>query len=345
MRLPWEWLYIGSKKGVEARVIPARGIPCAFILTGKLRRYFSLATLAAPFLITIGIIQAWVVLRKFKPHAVFCSGGYVSFPVAWAARLSRIPVILHEQTVSMGLSNRLISRFARKILLSYPSTVSQCERGVCAVVGNPVRPSLLNGDKEKGLSLLGFTGREPVVLVLGGAQGCHFLNNAILTEISKWLEMCQLVIATGENPDLHLWKTRESQLSTSQRRNLRIFPYISDELGDILKAADLVISRSGAGTIAELIAVGKPGILVPLPQSAGGEQKKNAQLLEKAGGAIVLDQAGTSPEMLFSTVQGLLGDHERLQTMVEGVATISSGDSAMRIIGEIMTVVSSGRHL
>ncbi len=338
--IDWQLMYIGSRQGMEVKIMPETGIRTAFIPSGKFRRYLSWRNLLSPFELLAGIWQAIRLIRSFRPQVLFSTGGHVSVPVVLAARWCRIPIVIHEQTLVPGLANRLAARYARRILLSYPQTVSHFERGKCVVTGNPVRTLILSGSREKGRQLLELTERLPVVLVMGGAQGAHFLNMQVIGQLSAWLDVCQLILITGDNADHAAAQEAKKQLTPEERSRFRLFSYVTGELGDLYAASDLVIARAGAGTIAELIALAKPSLLVPLPLSAKQEQQRNAELLERNGGACVFYEAADQEQDLLSVSRLLISDREKIEAMALALRSLQQEGAVEKIMHEINGVLS-----
>ena len=290
-----EILYLGSGKGPEAKMIPEMGITGVSykaVATGKLRRYFSWQNFVDFFKIPVGIVQSWFALRKFKPAVVFSKGGYVSIPVTYAAHFLKIPIVLHESDITPGLANRLAAKKADVICLAYEESKKHFEGNKrdgrngqkIVVTGNPVRESLFEGSKEKGLKFAGFTGSGLVgkdlrtILVMGGSQGAQAVNEVVFTTAERLLENYRIlhICGKGKMPTdfdfVGKWKDR-----------YRAFEYVNKEIADLYAITDLVIARSGANTLVELDALGIPAILVPIGSSASrGEQMLNAKSYKKS---------------------------------------------------------------
>jgi UDP-N-acetylglucosamine--N-acetylmuramyl-(pentapeptide) pyrophosphoryl-undecaprenol N-acetylglucosamine transferase len=339
---PLELLYIGSVAGVERRTMLEMGVPYVAIQTGKLRRYLSPQTpIDLLFRLPLGGVQALRAVRRFRPDAIFSTGGYVCVPTVAAGRLMAVPSLTHEQTALVGLANRVAGRFATRIAVSYPQSARYFPPGKTIITGNPMRPSILNGDGRHAAALLGFDPTVPTLYVTGGAQGSHAINMAVHAALPRLLECCQVVHQCGQGPDgsgadLRMLEQAREELPAELQARYRVQAYVGDELGDIYALVSLVVGRAGAGTVNELANLGKPSILVPLPGAAGGEQEANARALEKEGGAITLLESDLTPDSLVEMVCSLIRDEERLAGMRAGASRLSTAGAADKIVDELL---------
>lgn len=327
--------WIGSRRGVEARRAPEAGLAFHAIPTGKLRRYWDWQNVPDLSLrVPAGFAQSWRLLRRLKPRLLFATGGFVALPPALAARMLRIPVVVHEQTAVPGLANRVAARFARRVALTFPLTGGDIAAERTVITGNPLRPELVGGSREAGCRLLGFEPAQPVVYFTGGSQGSHKLNRTLGTVLAPLLERTQLVHQCGDHPttgDRAWLEAAAARLPAALGRRYALRPYIGAELRDIFAAADLVVGRSGAGTVNECCQLGRAALYVPLPGTSGDEQTANARLVEAAGGAAVLPQISLTPERLLEAVTRLLADRAELARMGERARALAVPDAADRI--------------
>jgi len=327
--------WIGSRFGVEARRVPAAGIAFHTISTGKLRRYWDWEN--APDLLwraPSGVVQSWRLLRRLRPALLFATGGFVALPPALAARTLGIPIVVHEQTAVPGLANRIVARFARRIALSFPTNDPGLPAGRTIVTGNPVRPEVLRGSREAACRRFGFDPALPIVYVTGGAQGAHRINRAVGEVLASLLDMAQVIHQCGDNAETadHAWLARRAQsLPGEGRRRYALLTYVGDELGDVYAAADLVVGRSGAGTLNECVNLGKPALYIPLPGASGDEQTANARLVAAAGGGVLLPQSELTGWALLERVRTLIGDRDLLRAMGARARTLAVPDAADRI--------------
>jgi len=292
-RRGWEIHYIGSRKGMEKKLLLETGIPYHPITTGKLRRYLSLKNLSDPFRVLSGLFQAFLLLKKINPHIVFAKGGFVSVPVVVAARLRSIPVILHESDFTPGLANRLSLPFAAVACASFPETMKYLPAKKAVLTGNPIRQTLFSGVKEKGLALCGFSPDRPVLLVAGGSLGSAQINR-LLRSILPELNRFQVV---------HLCGKGQLDRSLEKREGYCQFEFLGPELPHVLAAADICVARAGANFLFELLALKKPHLLIPLPKTVSrGDQILNAQSFARRGFSLVLPEEKATGETLKNQI-------------------------------------------
>ncbi len=309
--------YIGSN-GIESTLVPSRGIPFYSIPVGKLRRYFSFQNLLDIFKIAAGTASAFSILARRKPNVVFSKGGFVSVPVAVAAWLLRIPVVTHESDLSPGLATKIVSKFAKKILYTFPETAKYLP--VNAVhVGTPIREELFQGKATEATKLCGF-GLEarPTILVMGGSQGAGKINHV--------LEECLPELVTRFNI-IHL--TGPGKSSTFSHPAYCGFEYVDDEMKDLLSLADVVVSRSGANSIFELLALRKPMMLIPLLAGSRGDQVLNAEAFSKHGWASVVDESNLTADLFKKNLHDLIQNSGK---MVLAQSTFAQADSTEHIL-------------
>ncbi|MFF0087881.1 glycosyltransferase [Streptomyces canus] len=354
-----EVLWIGAKSGLEARVAPAEGIPFTPVATGKIRRssnplkMLSAANVRDMARVPLGVAQARKAIAAFRPDVVLATGGYVAVPAGLAARMCGRPLVLHEQTVRLGLANRKLAGSATRIAVSSESTLellSEEARSIAVVTGNPVRPEVLSGHGQKAveaLGLRGFDGRRPTVYVTGGAQGAQQINT-VVAEVLPWLlEHANVIHQCG--PDhVEGLRQRAASLTAQSAGRYYVSGFIGQELPDVLALADVVISRSGAGTLAELTALGKAAVFIPLATSAGNEQAYNARHLQEAGAAVALEGEVTAQRMQ-DALGPLLADARLRQAMGERARAHGRPDAADRLVDVILSAAEgftagAGKH-
>ena len=291
--------YIGS--GAEWRYLEGEDVPYFAIASGKLRRYFSWRNLWDLFRILGGLMQSYRLLGRIRPAVVFSKGGYVSLPVVLAGWLRRLPVVAHESDCSPGLANRLAMPFLAALCTSFPMTRPKGLRGELLHTGSPVRPELLAGSAQRGRALLNAPPGQPVVLVTGGSLGAQFLNALVRSAAERLTEHCCLVHVCGPGKRTDL-----------QRPGYHQFEYVGAGWGDLLAAADLVVSRAGANSLFELLTLGKPNLLIPLPRAASrGDQIENAAYAAGAGYSRVLRQEALDADRLVDAVAEMLAERVR----------------------------------
>ncbi len=318
--------YIGGK-GIEQTLITEKKIPFYCISTGKLRRYFDLKNLTDLFRIAAGFFQSLFILIRIRPAVVFSKGGFVSVPVVWASALLRIPVIIHESDITPGLANRLSIPFAKKICYSFEETANYLPKNKRINTGLPIRQELLNGTKDKGMELCHFSGNKPILLIIGGSQGSVTINTVIRESLPSLLQAYNICHLCGKG---NLGSAVE---------NYTQFEYVKDELAHLLAAADLVISRSGATTLFELLALQKPSLLIPLGAGSRGDQVLNARSFEKMGFSRVLLQDALTSVTLVESVDEAFAQRDEMADAMKKFNTLQSGTE--KIIMLIKEVIST----
>ena len=318
----WEISYIGSDSGLEEQLVAPCGLRYFGVRPGKLRRYWSFDNLVDAFRVPLSVLQVFGLLGRIRPDVVFSKGGFVAFPVVVAAWLRRIPVVAHESDLSPGLANRLTLPFIASLCVNFDATRVNARRVIHT--GTPVRESLVRGDRERGLIATGFSGERPILAVVGGSLGAERLNLIVREAVSALTSAFDVLHVCGAG------KVDPSYLGTAgyEQRD-----FVGDEWGDILAAADLVVSRSGANSLYELLILRKPNLLVPLPASASrGDQIENAAYAESAGFSMVVAEAELTPELLVDRVTAL---HCDSLSWRERLDTFQTPDSTGLIIAEL----------
>jgi len=339
-------LWVGLRESLEAKIAQRAGIPFRAIVTGKLRRSPNPRELARnvadAFRIPLGVLQAVATVARTRPTVVLSTGGYVSVPIGLAARLFGVPYLLHEQTLALGLANRILARVATRILLSHEPSLqylSARARTRAVVTGNPIRPGILSGDPARGRTAYGLDPALPLVLVTGGAGGAQQVNRMLTGALPDLLQYCQIVHQCGSQGYDEV-KQAAAALPAQLTGRYHVVEFIHDELPDLLAAAQLVVCRSGAGTIAELTALGKACILVPYPFAAADEQRVTARHLAQHGAAIMLDGVDATPQRLATTIRELLADQPRRAALAAAAATHGRPDAADSVVAEILSAAA-----
>lgn len=337
-----EFLFIGSRGHFESESMAAEGIPAQYVLTGKLRRYFSVLNFIDPFKVPLGFIQALWKLFVYMPDAVFAKGGSASVPVVLAAWVYRIPIIIHDSDAVAGRANRFLASFATRIAIAYPGARTYFPESKTALTGNPVREEILRGEAARGAASLGLTLEKPVLLVLGGSQGATLLNESLLHILPELLRAgIKVVHQTGrENYAAIAEIRREHGLDAAASGYVARDFFSAVELADVLALASVVLSRAGASSIAELAATKKAVILVPLSSAANDEQRMNAYDIAKIGGAAVLEESNLGEHILLQKITELMQDAALRSALGERIHQFYHPDAAEAIATGIRTVMS-----
>ena len=286
--------YIGSYNGIERRLIEDAGIPYDGISSGKLRRYFDIKNFSDPLRVLKGYGQAKRLMKQYRPDIVFSKGGFVSVPVVLAAKHYKIPVIIHESDMTPGLANKICIPAAKKVCCNFPETLNYLPKDKAVLSGSPIREELLTGDRLSGLQYAGLSANRPVILVIGGSLGSVTVNHAVRSILPKLLSQFQVIHICGKG------NLDESLIGTSGYVQ---YEYVDKPLRHLFAAADLIISRAGANSICEILALRKPNILIPLSAAASrGDQILNANSCAKQGFSTVLEEEVLTSDTLYQAV-------------------------------------------
>lgn len=300
----WEVHYIGSYQGIERELIePIKGVTYHGISTGKLRRYFDRENFKDPFRVLKGTLQSYRLLKKIRPQVVFSKGGFVAVPVVTASKLCRIPALIHESDLTPGLANKLAAPFARKVLVTFPETRNDFPKDKAEWIGAVIRDDLFKGDREVGYRLCECTNSKPVMLVMGGSIGSEKINNVVRKNLDSLLDSFHIIHICGKGKVARNFR----------RYGYAQFEYVTDELKDLLAITDLVVSRAGANSIYEFLALKKPMLLIPLSREASrGDQILNARSFEKQGFARVLEEEELTEERFVSEIHKLFEQKDEI---------------------------------
>ncbi|MDW0113728.1 undecaprenyldiphospho-muramoylpentapeptide beta-N-acetylglucosaminyltransferase [Sporosarcina saromensis] len=314
----YEIHYIGSHDGIEKELIEGRHKEVTYhaIQSGKLRRYFSMKNFTDPVRVGAGALQAFAILRKLKPEIVFSKGGFVSVPVVLAAKLAKVPVVVHESDVTPGLANKLALPFSNHIFTVFEQTLEYVPAGKATCTGAVIRPEIFTGDRNEGLRIARLSGTKPVVIVMGGSQGSAILNEAVRKDLDELLEMFEIIHLCGKG---NIDETLEHLTGYTQ------FEYVTEGLPHLLAAADFAVSRAGSNAIFELLSLLKPMLLIPLSAAKSrGDQLVNASLFQSLGIANVVKEEELERERLVVCLEKLLQNQQQLHTKMVKVANTKS---------------------
>lgn len=293
----YEIVYIGSHNGIEKELIEKENIKYYGISSGKLRRQLSLKNFTDGFRVLKGYKDAKRILKKEKPDIVFSKGGFVTVPVVYAASSLKIPCVIHESDLTMGLANKLCSRKADKICCNFEKTMGFLDKNKAVLTGQPIREELFEGDSERGRKFLQINNNKPVLLIMGGSLGAKAINDVIYSNIDFLLKKYNVVHICGKG---------KMNTEFLYKDGYKQFEYVDKELSDILKTVDIVISRAGANAISELLALHKPNILIPLSRAASrGDQILNANEFEKKGYSIKIEEEDLNIDKLLEELNKL----------------------------------------
>lgn len=320
----YEIQYIGTKEGIEKKIIQRENIKYHSISSGKLRRYFDIKNFSDPFKVLKGVLDAAIIIRKEKPNVVFSKGGFVSVPVVIAAYLNKVPVVSHESDITPGLANKITAPYCAKVCVTFPESIKNIKAGKAVLTGTPIRQQITEGSKIKGLKFCGFENTKPMLFVIGGSLGSQVINENVRNCLDILLKTFNIVHICGKG---------NMNKSFEHLKGYKQFEYIQDELPDVMNAADIVISRAGANVIFELLSLKKPALLIPLSKkSSRGDQILNAASFKKSGYSIVLFEEDLNKENLINKIEELYKDKSKYVKNMENSPSLNGVISVIKII-------------
>lgn len=338
-----EILFIGATGHMETELVPREGFDIKTVNITNIKREISLEGLKHNFKTVKNVLtstsEAKTILRQFRPDVVLGTGGYVCYPVLKAAHSMKIPTVVHESNAVPGLTTKMLSSTANKILVGFEESKQYYRNPEKVIVtGTPVREDFRNFDKFAARKKLGIDPEKPLVVSVWGSLGAAFMNKTMVGFIDKALgnPFFSLIHSAGKNGyGAMLNEMEKADVKDAKQNGMEIREYIYD-MPLIMTAADLVMCRSGASTLSELTVLGKPVILVPSPNVTNNHQEKNARVLEKAGAAVLIPESDITSDKLLGAVSLLLSRPETLEAMSEQMKKIGVGDATERIANIVL---------
>ncbi|WP_438348474.1 undecaprenyldiphospho-muramoylpentapeptide beta-N-acetylglucosaminyltransferase [Paenibacillus sp. FA6] len=321
----WDIHYIGSEQGIEKKLVSDyKEVTYHAISTGKLRRYFAWKNVTDVFNVMKGIFQSYRLIRTIKPDVVFSKGGFVSVPVVLAAKLNKVPIIIHEPDLNLGLANKISLPFATHMTTTFLETAQKHPSPKAVYVGHIMKDGFKLADKHRGLAFCGFTYEKPVLLIMGGSLGAHSINQIVKGVLSELIDTFQVVHICGEGKVDH-------SLST---HNYRAYEFVkSSELPNLLAMADVVVSRAGSNSIMELLALHKPMLLIP--HTNGGSrsgQLAQAQYFQQTGFAEMLLQEEMTTQGFINAIRILYENRYKYRDTMRQHENGGGADKVMDLI-------------
>jgi len=329
---PDEVVFVGTPNGLEARLVPVAGVAFRGLSAAGFDRARPWTLVTSTLRIAASTATAWRWLGAKRPDVVIGFGGYVSIPVGLAAALRRIPLVLHEQNSVPGLANKVLSRWARAVGVTYEESATLLAHPDRVVLtGNPVRPAVLAASRERGRAALGLPEDSTVLLAFGGSRGARHLNSAMvgLRDALLAIPDLRVVHVTGAAEVEAVRASLETSGGDGAGR-WKVVAYL-DDMGSALAASDLVVARAGATSIAEITALGLPAVLVPYPYATDDHQTKNAAAMVAHGAAQLVADSELDGERFGDIVVGLLSDPERRASMAAASRALGRPDAADRV--------------
>ena len=317
-------IFVGTKNGLEKTIVPKAGFPIEFISAGGLMGKSTVELVKNLVRLPIGFAQAIVLLTRLRPHIVLGVGGYSSGPVLAAARLIGYPTAIHESNAFPGLANRMVAKFVTGIAVAFPEAAARLKRKDAVVTGNPIRKEFFEVERQPG------TGNRRRLLVFGGSQGSHILNEAMTGALMFLYQMKDEIEIVHQTGPKDLEQVR-LLYKASAFSNSRIVAYL-DPMANEIANADLVVSRAGAMTIGEIASVGRAAILVPFAAATNNHQELNARVVERAGGAVMITESRLTPERLATAISDVLSDAQKAVQMGAAARTLAAPDATKKIV-------------
>jgi len=334
--------YIGPKDDFGSSLLSKEGIKVKTIMAGKLRRYVGIKSffqniIDILFKIPIGICQSFWHIFILAPDLIFSKGGYGSIPGVFSGWLLRVPIFLHESDIIAGLANRILSRFSLEIFVSFPvEKTKPFPKEKMISVGNPVRTEILEGKKEEAERLLKLSGTKPVILIIGGSQGAQRINDKILQILADLLRNFEIIHQTGSKNFKTVQSESKVVIPKELERYYHPLPILDEKtLKSAYAASDFIVSRAGSGSIFEIAALGKPSILIPLPEAAQKHQMRNAYCFAESGASIVIEESNFTPHFFLEKLKYLFFQRQDIKNMAEKAKRFSKPKAA-KIIAEYL---------
>ncbi len=314
-----EILYVGTDRGLESDIVPKEGYPFEKINVAGFKRSLSPKNIKILWQAGEGLLQAMRIVRRFKPDFAVGTGGYVTGPVMMACAVQKVPTLIHEQNALPGVTNRILSRMVSRVAVTFEDSIKHFPKSArIKLTGLPVRPEIFEVRKEDAYLRLGIKPKKPVLLVFGGSRGARKINTAMVKVVEEMQhEEVQVIHATGQIGYQEYLKMLQAKgISLVNIGNITTVPYLYN-MKDALAVADLVVCRAGAATLAEITALGLPGILVPYPYAAENHQEYNARALAERNAAVLIKDQDLTGEVLLEQIKKLLSSPETLHNMAE----------------------------
>ena len=320
--------YIGSYNGIEKNLIESLGVKYHGIASGKLRRYFDIKNFSDPFRVIKGYGQAISLMRKIKPDVVFSKGGFVSVPVVLAAKFCHVPAVIHESDITPGLANKIAIKGAKKVCCNFPETLKYLPSEKAVLTGSPIRKELFNGNPQNALKLCNFPNHDkPVLLIIGGSLGSKIVNEAVRKILPELLDDFYVIHLCGKG---NLDNSLTGTIGYAQ------FEYANEELTDMFALADIAISRAGANSICELLALHKPNILIPLSAAASrGDKVLNAKSFKKQGFSYVIEEENLTESTLLDAVKDVYSNRSKYINAMSQSGQMDSIGTILQLLEEV----------
>ncbi len=337
----FEFFYIGPEDGFASFLLTQEGVKVKTIFSGKIRRYLTLKSFYENFIdiafkIPLGFFQSFFHIFFLAPDLVFSKGGYGSLAPVITGWMLQVPIFLHESDIVPGITNRFLGRFALEIFVSFPRT-EYFNLKKMILVGNPIRKSLLVGTKKEAKALFNLTNEKPIILVLGGSQGAEPINNALFDDLRTILKKFEIIHQCGAKNFEQIKAESKIIIPKELEKYYHLTPFLKEhELKQAYACCDWIISRAGSGSIFEIAAIGKPSVLVPLPESAQNHQARNAYFYAARGAGLVIEEPNFDISFFSQRLEDLSNSPRKIQKIREKAKEFSKVDAGEVVAGYIM---------
>lgn len=335
----FRFLYVGGKNGVEMKIVPPHQVPMESLWIAGFARSLTVKNLLFPVKLAASLLKSWRIVRKFKPDVAVGTGGYVTGPILYVAAKMGVPVLIQEQDVHPGVTTRLLAGHARRICLAFEGAKAHLRAfaNKLVVTGNPVRTAVSQGNRQEAIQRLGLKKDLLTLFIFGGSQGARSINLAMSGMLNALCEQYPLQV---------LWQTGPGQYDavieqfSDRHPAIRVEPYI-DRMEDYYAAADVIVCRAGASSLAELALVARAAILVPYPHAAGDHQAHNSRMIAEAGAALMVPEGERWEENLKAALEKLLSNEKLRRQQAEAWQKMARPEAAQAIGDEILLLVKS----
>ena len=332
-----DFLFVGAQGKMEMEKVPAAGYKIEGLWISGIKRELTIDNLSFPFKVLSSVSKALRIIREFKPDVAVGVGGYASGPLLYAASLKNIPCLIQEQNSYPGITNKILAKRVQKICVAYDGMEKYFPKEKILLTGNPVRENVLKieGKRQEAFSFFRLNPDKKTILVVGGSQGARSINRSILAGLSEIRQAdVQVVWQTGKL----FYDEAQNAVSSAGMENVRVFDFIS-QMDFAYAAADLIVSRAGASTVSEILLVGKPSVMVPLPTAAEDHQTKNIEAMVRKNAALMVRDADASAQ-LVATALATLSNEQLLKSLAANAAAQALPNSAEKIAGEVIALAS-----
>jgi UDP-N-acetylglucosamine--N-acetylmuramyl-(pentapeptide) pyrophosphoryl-undecaprenol N-acetylglucosamine transferase len=326
----FDFFWIGGKNGIEKKIVSKYEIEYHAITSGKFRRYFSFKNFIDPFKIIAAFFQSIKILHKTKPNIIIAAGSYISVPVVWAGAFLKIPVLVHQQDIQIGLANKLMSRHAKKITVSLKDSLENFPKEKTVYTGNPVREEIFARQNFKNIKEKYKLEDLPTILFIGGGTGAKPISQAVINHLEDLLEFSNIFHITGKN------KKIDVQNNIKNIHRYYQLDFVGKEIFAIMDFVDLIISRAGMSTLSELAVLGKPTIIIPMPNT---HQEKNANVFYKNNAAVIVQQKYLNDNSFVKIILDLINKKPRLDNLSLNIKKMIPQDAAERVSEVVMDII------